>query len=73
MPTFMPDQYSRDEAVRDVLTLPFAEELANEMERVSGRRPHIVVMHLHRVKLDANRAKRRLLQGRRGNLARLAI
>jgi len=49
--------------ISDSKTLELTEELANEIKRTSGLRPHIILNHLHRSKLDANRAMSLAAQG----------
>ena len=43
--------------ISDSKTLELTKELANEIKRTTGLRPHIILNHLHRSKLDANRAR----------------
>jgi len=47
----------------DSKTLELTEELANEIKKTTGLRPHIILNHLHRSKLDANRAMSMAAQG----------
>ncbi|CAH1799620.1 unnamed protein product [Owenia fusiformis] len=41
--------------VKDMYTLELTIALADEISRISGLRPHVILNHLHRRKLDANR------------------
>jgi len=42
--------------IADSKTLELTIAIADEIKRISGLRPHIILNHLHRSKLDANRA-----------------
>lgn len=61
-PTEIPD---RTEGVRDMdaNTQELARALAAELLARSGRHPHLVASHLHRVKLDPNREIKEAAQG----------
>ncbi|MCX2475864.1 hypothetical protein OQZ33_16145 [Pedobacter sp. MC2016-05] len=50
-------------AVSDSKTLELTQALAEEIKRTTGLRPHIILNHLHRSKLDANRAMSLAAQG----------
>ncbi|QPH40500.1 hypothetical protein [Pedobacter endophyticus] len=50
-------------SVSDTKTLELTEELAEEIKQTTGLRPHIILNHLHRSKLDANRAMSLAAQG----------
>lgn len=41
--------------VTDTNTLPLAEEMAEALEALTGERPHLIISHLRRTKLDPNR------------------
>lgn len=49
--------------VSDSKTLELTQALAQEIKRTTGLRPHIILNHLHRSKLDANRAMSLAAQG----------
>jgi len=49
--------------ISDSKTLELTMELADEIKRTTGLRPHIILNHLHRSKLDANRAMSLASQG----------
>lgn len=60
-----PELRDRREGVRlaDSRTLELARELAAAFEERTGRLPHLVLCHLHRSKLDANRARGEAAEG----------
>jgi len=49
--------------VSDSKTLELTVALADEIKKATGLRPHIILNHLHRSKLDANRAMSLAAQG----------
>ncbi|CAH1797084.1 unnamed protein product [Owenia fusiformis] len=40
----------------DALTIDLAKRVANDLKVFLGKRPHVIISHLHRSKMDANRA-----------------
>lgn len=62
-PSDIPDRNTNTGA--DLRTLELGEALADAFETRLGRRPHLVICHLHRSKLDANRD---LAEAAQGNL-----
>lgn len=61
-PDDLPDR-SWGTTVRDAETDVLAYALAEELETMTGARPHLVILHLRRTKLDANRALAEAAQG----------
>lgn len=61
-PDDMPDRTSGVTAM-DANTQELGREIAEEMKRRTGELPHLVVCHLHRSKLDANRDVSEAAQG----------
>jgi N-formylglutamate amidohydrolase len=53
-PEELPDR-SQGNTVRDTNTTELAIQLARELEQKFGKRPSLVVLNVHRIKLDANR------------------
>lgn len=54
------NQYSNDQSfgnIADSKTKEMATEIANSVRTRTGKRPHLIINHLHRSKLDANRRK----------------
>lgn len=49
--------------VKDWGSQELARDLADEIEELTGRRPHLVINHLHRSKLDPNRNLEHAAQG----------
>lgn len=49
--------------VQDGRTQETTRALADAVARLTGRRPHVVISHLHRIKLDPNRAIDEAAQG----------
>lgn len=60
---------SRGVRLTDRRTAELALEIAEAFQRRTGRRPHLVICHLHRSKLDANRDQGDGAQGDAGALA----
>jgi len=50
---------------RDVSVTPLALAMANEITARTGRRPHVIISHLHRTRLDPNRE---IVEAAQGNL-----
>lgn len=67
-PASIPDR-QQAVLVNDPNSLQLAREVAQQLESISGKRPHLVLNHLDRVKLDPNRS---LAQGAQGNPAAIA-
>lgn len=51
--------------VQDRRTIELSEAIADSLEARTGGRPHLVILHLHRRKLDANRDLDEAAQGNR--------
>ena len=49
------DTHSKISVVADIFTQEIAKILVKEFEVCTGRRPHVVMDHLHRCKMDPNR------------------
>jgi hypothetical protein len=54
-PYEIPDRTCGDETVTDLYTIQLAEDIKDEINRLTGCYPHIIICHLERTKLDANR------------------
>jgi hypothetical protein len=54
---------TRGTTVQDMNTTDLARRIAAALEELTGKRPHLVLMHLHRRKLDANREIEEAAQG----------
>jgi len=63
-PEFIPDRNSGSTA-RDYGTLEIAENMIKEIKEKTGKYPHIIIMHLARKKLDANREENEAAQDNR--------
>lgn len=50
-------------AIADSKTLELTMGIAEEIKKLSGSRPHVILNHLHRSKMDANRAMATAAQG----------
>lgn len=50
---------------RDLYTMDLTRRIAKALKKLTGKRPHVAIVHLRRVKLDANRAIRNATQGNR--------
>jgi len=55
LPTDLPDRVGNVTTVRDAATDSIAGLLADALEAQTGARPHLIRVHLHRRKVDANR------------------
>lgn len=54
-PAEIPDRSCGDETVTDSYTVSLAELIQKEITNITGCYPHIIISHLKRTKLDANR------------------
>jgi hypothetical protein len=54
-PAEIPDRSCGDETVTDLYTIELAEDIKDEINKLTGCYPHIIICHLKRTKLDANR------------------
>jgi hypothetical protein len=54
-PGEIPDRTCGDETVTDSYTINLARSIQEEMTEVTGCYPHVIICHLKRTKLDANR------------------
>lgn len=55
LPSDLPDRTGNVTTVRDMATDSLARLMADSIEAQTGARPHLIRVHLHRRKLDANR------------------
>jgi hypothetical protein len=62
LPGQIPDR-TYGSTVQDLNTEDLARRIAAELQRQTGRRPHLVISHLHRRKLDPNREIEEAAQG----------
>ncbi len=61
-----PDPYNNDtgfSSTQDSKTKEMAVAIADSIKKITGIRPHLVINHLHRLKLDANRKVEVAAQG----------
>jgi hypothetical protein len=61
-PGEIPDRTSGT-TVQDMNTADLSRRIATALEEITGKRPHLAIMHLHRRKLDANREIAEAAQG----------
>ncbi|NLE34552.1 MAG: T9SS type A sorting domain-containing protein [Bacteroidales bacterium] len=54
-PAEIPDRTCGDESVTDLYTIELAQSIRAEIMEITGCTPHMVICHLKRTKLDANR------------------
>lgn len=55
-PSEIPDRTCGDETVTDSYTRELAESVRQEIQKITGCTPHVIICHLKRTKLDVNRA-----------------
>ncbi len=54
-PAEIPDRTCGDESVTDLYTISLANSIQQEIKELTGCYPHVIINHLKRTKLDANR------------------
>jgi N-formylglutamate amidohydrolase len=54
-PAEIPDRTCGDETVTDSYTRELAESIRQEVHKITGCTPHVIICHLKRTKLDVNR------------------
>lgn len=62
-PVDIPERDGRFAKNQDIYTIEIARIIYQEMYRLTGQHPHIVINHLHRTRLDANRDIREAANG----------
>lgn len=56
IPEDIPERMGRFAKNQDIYTIEIAYEIVNEVYRLTGKYPYVIINHLHRTRLDANRS-----------------